>query len=656
MNWLFNQYPLFGVFKIVGTFTNVLHWSALTRGTIHKVKILLGIFMNKLTDAVKLGLLVSSLAILPYANAAKQTPSMKVEEAKTFIEAANIERKAQVETLRLAWYIKDRFTTLDTLNHWNNLIKQEKEIGLRLAYQASQYKGIHLNKELTRRLSKITTSIFDYPSHPHPTDENKLGLLKKLTDDLTKKHAANTACIDESSGDKTCFDAQETAKKMANSTSESELRSLWKNWHNKLTPLKPLYQQQVQLNNEGAQRFGFSNRAEMQLSQFEMPVNKLIDELEQVWVEIEPLYKSLLSHVRSKLIEKYGENIIKPHQAIPAHLLGNLTVNDLSNLYDLVKPEGAVTDRGYKIAEKLTEHPEMDVPRMLHGLEDYMTSMGFAPFKKSLYESSQFTKPEHHKAACDPTAWWLPENNEARVGGCWDVNEDTFMRFNTSSLITPTYGRAAHEKQPGHYTQAPAGFWRGTARAFQYAYTPDYLQTIGMLDDIPDESADLGYLMQLALSTISALPYKLAIIKWQEEVASGKISAKEYNKRWWQLREKYQGITAPVIRDEEHFDAGAIAAIVQNQDQTASFIGEVLGFQFYQSLCQTAGNENSLSRCSFYGSKEIGTKLQAMFELGSSRPWFEVMSEITGQTKLDGSAITNYFKPLKKYLDQQNKR
>ncbi len=334
--------------------------------------------------------------------------------------------------------------------------------------------------------------------------------------------------------------------------------------------------------------------------------------------------------------------------------MGNIAGNDLINLYDLIKPKGAVTDRGYNLANKLKEHPEIDVPTMLHGQEKYLISMGFAPFKESLYEFSQFTKPTAHKAACDSTGWWLPENQEARVGGCWDVNEDTFKRFNTTSLLTPTYFRAAHDKQPGHYSIWPAGIYRGAARAFQYAYTPDYLQAIGMLDEIPDESADLGHLMKLALTTVASMPYKLAINKWQHEVASGEISPKDYNKRWWQLREQYQGIAAPVNRDSNAFDAGAIPSIIHNQNQTGSFIGEILGFQFYQSLCDTASNKNHLSRCSFYDSKEVGEKLQAMFELGNSRPWFEVMSKITGQTRLDGKAVANYFEPLKKYLDQQN--
>ena len=612
--------------------------------------------MNKLTRAIKLGLLVSSLAILSDVNAAKQTSSIQADEAKIFIEAAEIEYKEQLETVRLALYIKDRFTTSDTINHANNLLKRDEKIITGLATQATKYKDLHLNKELTRRLKKIMTNPSGYPGQPYPLDEDKIALLKKSAADLRKKYAANTACLDDQSTKKACLNAQQASELMASSSDASELKSLWKGWHNNLTPLKPLFQQQLQLNNEGAQRFGFQNRAQITLDHFEMPVNDLMNELDQTWADVKPLYDSLMRHVRNKLTEKYGSDIVKPNQPIPAHLLGSLKVDNLSKLYDLVKPKGAVTDRGYNITEKLKEHPEMDVPTMLHGLEQYMVSMGFAPFKKSLYEDSQFTKPEHYKANCAPTSWDFPENNEVRVGGCWDVNEETFIRFNTIALITPTYSRALHEKQPGHYTLKPGGFTHAVNRAFQYAYTPAYLQTIDMLDEIPDESADLGYLMELALKVVANMPYRLAVNKWQEEVASGKISANEYNKRWWQLREEYQGITAPMTRHEEDFDVGAIPQIVRNEGQSVGFVGEVLGFQFYQSLCQTAGNKNILSRCSFYGSKAVGSKLQTMFELGSSRPWYEVMSAITGQTKLDGSAVTNYFKPLKKYLDQQNKK
>lgn len=40
--------------------------------------------------------------------------------------------------------------------------------------------------------------------------------------------------------------------------------------------------------------------------------------------------------------------------------------------------------------------------------------------------------------------------------------------------------------------------------------------------------------------------------------------------------------------------------------------------------------------------------------MGSSRPWPEVMKIMTGQEKMDASAIREYFKPLEDWLIQAN--
>ncbi len=614
--------------------------------------------MNVLIRTVEFCILSGTIVFLCSANAAQETSQVTIEEAKKFIETTNTLKKEVTDRVDEAWYIRDRYWTLDTDNHRTELYNKAIAVEINSAYEAIKYKDLNLNKDLSRRLADLLW-MGDYLSgHPHPEGERKVALLKKTTDELTQRYSSSTACINSDSNKEICFNAHQLSEKMAASDNEGELKSLWEAWHNNMASLKPLFQQQLQLNNEGAQRFGFSNRAEMQLSEFERPLEDLLEELDRTWNDVKPLYDALHLHIRNKLDEKYGEDFVPVNQTIPAHLLGSPNVTNLSQLYDLVKPEGAVTDRGYNIDVKLKEKPDVDVESMVRGFEQYMTSLGFAPFKESLYENSQFTKPTTHKAACDSTAWWLPAYEEARVGGCWDVNAATFKHFHTAGLMTPLFFRASHAKQPvhytGHYSRFPIEIFGGISRALRYAYTPDYLQEIGMLDQVPDESADLGYLMELALSTIANLPYKLAVTRWQKEVAFGEISADDYNKRWWELREHYQGITAPAARHHSGFDAAAAPGVVSNQNQVARFIAEVLGFQFYQSLCDLAGKQNKLSRCSFYGSKAIGAKLQASLESGSSRPWYEVMSIISGQSTLEGKAVTHYFKPLQDYLDKQN--
>lgn len=40
--------------------------------------------------------------------------------------------------------------------------------------------------------------------------------------------------------------------------------------------------------------------------------------------------------------------------------------------------------------------------------------------------------------------------------------------------------------------------------------------------------------------------------------------------------------------------------------------------------------------------------------MGSSRPWPEVMKAMTGQGKMDASALREYFKPLEDWLTKAN--
>lgn len=62
-----------------------------------------------------------------------------------------------------------------------------------------------------------------------------------------------------------------------------------------------------------------------------------------------------------------------------------------------------------------------------------------------------------------------------------------------------------------------------------------------------------------------------------------------------------------------------------------------------------------MHRCSIYDNKEAGRRLNTMLEMGESKPWQDAMFELTGQRNLDATAILDYFAPLKKWLDEQNR-
>jgi peptidyl-dipeptidase A len=84
------------------------------------------------------------------------------------------------------------------------------------------------------------------------------------------------------------------------------------------------------------------------------------------------------------------------------------------------------------------------------------------------------------------------------------------------------------------------------------------------------------------------------------------------------------------------------------------FLARVLQFQFYQAACKQAGWKGPLHRCSFYGNKAVGERLNAMLTMGQSKPWPDALQAFTGSREMSGKAMIAYFAPLKTWLDKQN--
>jgi peptidyl-dipeptidase A len=83
-------------------------------------------------------------------------------------------------------------------------------------------------------------------------------------------------------------------------------------------------------------------------------------------------------------------------------------------------------------------------------------------------------------------------------------------------------------------------------------------------------------------------------------------------------------------------------------------MARIYQFQFYRAMCRAAGYTGPLNRCSVYGSKAAGDKLEAMLALGQSKPWPEAMKAMTGEDRIDASAMVEYFQPLMTWLKEQN--
>jgi peptidyl-dipeptidase A len=172
---------------------------------------------------------------------------------------------------------------------------------------------------------------------------------------------------------------------------------------------------------------------------------------------------------------------------------------------------------------------------------------------------------------------------------------------------------------------------------------------------VPSKEAIINQQMKMALDKVAFLPFGKLIDEWRWGVFDGRIKPAEYNKAWWELREKYQGVSAPVARSEEDFDPGAKYHVPGNTSYTRYFLSFIVQFQFHKALCDASGFKGPLSECSIFGSTAAGEKYAAMLKIGASQPWQDSLEQLTGTRTMDAAAIMEYFQPLEAWLAEQNK-
>jgi peptidyl-dipeptidase A len=152
------------------------------------------------------------------------------------------------------------------------------------------------------------------------------------------------------------------------------------------------------------------------------------------------------------------------------------------------------------------------------------------------------------------------------------------------------YQRAYNLKQPLLFRDsANDGFHEAVGDTIALSVTPGYLVKAGLLDKEPPASKDTGLLLRTALEKVAFLPFGLLIDQWRWQVFSGQVRPEEYNKAWWELKLKYQGVAPSSPRGEEFFDPGAKYHIPGNTPYSRYFLARILQFQFHRSLCEIAG-------------------------------------------------------------------
>jgi len=575
------------------------------------------------------------------AQAPAATPA-PTQDAKTFVDAAEKRLlKLWVDTSRADW-VRSTFITEDT----EALAAQanERSISAAVAYakEATKYESAKTDPETARKLKLLRLSLT--LATPHDPDE--ASEVTRIAAAMEGTYGKGKYC--KPGGE--CLDLEDITKIMATSRDAKELLDVWTGWHAIARPIRKDYARYVELANKGAKELGFADAGAMWRSKYDMPPDAFAKELDRLWEQVRPLYVSLHAYVRWKLREKYGD-AVPANGPIPAHLLGNMWAQTWDNVYPVVAPKDG--DKGYDLTQILKGR-KTDAVQMVRYGESFFTSLGFDPLPKTFWQRSMLTKPKDREVVCHASAWDVDYLDDLRIKMCIDITAEDFTTVH-HELGHNFYQRAYKAQPPLFRDSANDGFHEAIGDTIALSVTPEYLFKLGLLDKTPEGSKDVGLLLNKALEKIAFLPFGLMIDQWRWRVFSGEITPASYNKAWWDLRMKYQGVAPAVARSEEDFDPGAKYHVPANVPYTRYFLADILQFQFHRALAKTAGCNEPLHRCSIYGNKEAGARLKKTLEMGQSRPWPDALETLTGQREMDASAIRDYFAPLQKWLDEQNK-
>ena len=585
-------------------------------------------------------------AVAPAEAAPAPQAAPTAAEADAFVAAAEKEGMAFSEYgARVAW-VNATYITDDTDWLAAKVGAEGTELAVKYAKGAARFDKVDgLSADTRRKLDILKQGIV----LPAPSADGAAQELSTIATRLQSTYGKGRGTLNgkEMSGN-------DLEALMGTVRDPEDLKEMWVSWHAVGKPMRQDYVRMVEIANQGATELGFSDLGAMWRSNYDMSPEEFAALTDKLWGEVKPLYDELHCFTRAKLNAKYGDAVQPKTGPIRADLLGNMWAQEWGSIYDVVAPKGA-GDVGYDLTE-LLEKKKYTPLKIVETGEGFFSSLGFAPLPETFWRRSMITKPADREVVCHASAWDVDNKDDLRIKMCTKVNGNDFVTVHHE--LGHNYYQRAYNQQPFLYlNSANDGFHEAIGDMIALSVTPEYLVQIGLLNknQVPDASKDTGLLLKQAMDKVAFLPFGLLVDRWRWGVFSGETSPAEYNQAWNDLRLQYQGIVPPVARTEADFDPGAKYHVPGNTPYTRYFLARLLQFQFYEAACKQAGWTGPLHRCSFYGNKEVGQKLNAMLEMGASKPWPDALEAFTGSREMSGKSMIAYFEPLMGWLKEQNK-
>ncbi|XP_074522073.1 angiotensin-converting enzyme 2 [Halichoeres trimaculatus] len=488
--------------------------------------------------------------------------------------------------------------------------------------------------------------------------------LSKVLSEMSTIYSTATVCLtDDLLSCQTLEPGLETV--MAQSRNYTERLHVWEGWRREVGKrMRPLYEDYVDLKNEAAKLNGFEDYGAYwrynyetieEDSEFKYTRDQLMEDVRAVYKEILPLYKELHAYVRAKLMDAYPGHIAK-NAPLPAHLLGDMWGRFWTNLYSLSIPYPDKVD--IDVSETMVAQGWKE-RRLFEEAEKFFMSVGLYEMFDNFWTNSMLTKPTNGtKVVCHPTAWDMGNREDFRIKMCTKVNMDDFLTVHHEmghNQYQMAYRNLSYLLRDG----ANEGFHEAVGEIMSLsAATPKHLKSLGLLapDFVYDTETEINFLLKQALTIVATLPFTYMLEEWRWQVLSENITKDEWMKRWWEMKRELVGVVEPVPRDETYCDPPALFHVSGDYSFIRYFTRTIYQFQFQKALCDAAGHTEALSSCDITGSKEAGTKLRNMLELGRSQSWTRALKTISGDTRMNARPLLDYFQKLYVWLQEDNRK
>ncbi|XP_055851842.1 angiotensin-converting enzyme-like [Episyrphus balteatus] len=396
-----------------------------------------------------------------------------------------------------------------------------------------------------------------------------------------------------------------------------------------------------------------------------------ITDMEDLMWEIQPLYKELHALIRNLLRNRFGAPVIGSNGLIPDHLFEQIKhqimtndslIEELYHFEDLPSTDQMIDEsfnanEFYKIANRFF--------RKL-GFKKYPSKLWGDRIKLFKIEDEYAEKDDGEVDEYDDEG---AENCRTRVNYrtpnvyleyCPGKNLSNFF----DSFINLGYLYYAKEMKglPAYYFKAPQSLDYAIGKAMILsASTHQFLNDNGLLFDLySTKKIEMNRLLRMGLRHLLYLPLDFIHTKLMADLLSDKVKLEDINNYYWDLMSEYAGIKKPNGHETDNYDLPYNFYKQMNSNQMGrEFTTEILSFQIQKKLCELSGKypDEPLHECNIAENKDAGDALKEMMQLGSAKPFYEVLEAMFPENpKVSSEGFLEYFKPLQIMLRKKNKK